>query len=66
MIAIQKWGIMYLYWRIQQDLTCLGEIIQFRDPALILSLRKWVRKNFTGLALAEGFFQSEYIRENLN
>jgi len=44
---------MYIYWRIQQDLTCLGEIIQFKDPVFINAIRKWVKKNFTGIMLAE-------------
>ncbi|MDX9786720.1 MAG: hypothetical protein RBT11_08085 [Desulfobacterales bacterium] len=45
---------MYLYWRIQQDLTCLGEVIYFHDPSFIRSLREWVRKNSGGIAMAEG------------
>ncbi|MFW5854668.1 MAG: hypothetical protein ACOCW9_05015 [Thermodesulfobacteriota bacterium] len=48
---------MHLYWRIRQDLDCLGEFIRFHDPAMIRSLRKWARKNITGLVLAEGWFQ---------
>ena len=24
---------MYVYWRIQQDLNCLGEMIVFHDPS---------------------------------
>lgn len=57
---------MYLYWRVQQDLSCLGEVIRFHDPALIRSLQIWVRKNYYGLALAEGFLDGEHLRENLN
>ena len=45
---------MYLYWRVQQDLHCLGEVIHFHDPALIRSLKMWMRKNFAGIAMAEG------------
>jgi hypothetical protein len=44
---------MHLYWRIQQDLNCLGECIQFHDPGMIRSLRKWMRKNVAGLLMAE-------------
>ena len=44
---------MYIYWRIQQDLTCLGEIIQFKDPSFINAIRKWVKKNFSGIMLVE-------------
>jgi hypothetical protein len=47
---------MYQYWRIQQDLNCLGEVIRFHDPAFINALQKWVRKNFSRIAMAEGFY----------
>jgi len=47
---------MYQYWRIQQDLNCLGEVIRFHDPAFINAFRKWVRKNFSRIAMAEGFY----------
>ena len=46
---------MQIYWRIQQDLNTIGETIRFHDPSLIRSLRAWVRKNFAGLAMAEGW-----------
>ena len=44
---------MYLYWRIQQDLNCMGEFLQFHDPALLNAMRKWVRKNYSRMVLAE-------------
>ncbi len=53
---------MFLYWRIQQDLSYLGEYIQFHDPALIRSMQTWIRKNYTGLAFASGYFDSEDMR----
>jgi len=53
---------MYLYWRIQQDLNCLGEVIRFHDPAFINALHKWVRKNFSNIALAEGFYPDEIFQ----
>jgi hypothetical protein len=46
---------MYLYWRIQQDLNCLGEVIRFHDPAFANAFHKWMCKNFIRIALAEGF-----------
>jgi hypothetical protein len=49
---------VYLYWRVQQDLNCLGEALHFHDPALIRSLRRWVRRNLTGLTMAENFLES--------
>jgi hypothetical protein len=57
---------MYIYWRVQQDLTCLGEELQFHDPALIRSLRRWMRKNFIGLAMVQGHWQTETIRISRN
>ena len=57
---------MYVYWRIQQDLNCLGEVILFHDPSLVRCLREWVRKNFAGLAAAEGLFQDDTARASLN
>jgi DNA-binding phage protein len=50
---------MYLYWRIQQDLNCLGEVIRFHDPAFVNALHKWVRKNFSSIARAEGFYPDD-------
>jgi hypothetical protein len=44
--------IMHIYWRIQQDLACLGETLLFHDPSLIRALREWVKKNHTGLVMA--------------
>lgn len=54
---------MHLYWRVQQDLNCLGEVIHFHDPALIRSLKKWVLKNYTGISMAEGYFREEKLEE---
>ena len=57
---------MYLYWRVQQDLNCLGEIIRFHDPALIRSMQQWVRKNIGGLTMAEGLFDGQYLGYSRN
>lgn len=50
---------MHLYWRVQNDLDCLGEVIHFHDPGLIRCLRSWVRKNMTGLVMAAGLYPYE-------
>lgn len=47
---------MYLYWRVQNDLDCMGEVIHFHDPGLIRCLRIWVRKNISGLAIANDHY----------
>lgn len=57
---------MHIYWRIQQDLNCLGETIVFHDPAFLRRFRQWTRKNARGLAIAEGFTLEDLIRPNLN
>ncbi|MDZ7761776.1 MAG: hypothetical protein U5L00_16165 [Desulfovermiculus sp.] len=44
---------MYLYWRIQQDLNCIGEFIMFQDPALRNAMYNWAKRNFNRMALAE-------------
>ena len=41
---------MHLYWRIQQDLDCLGETLVFHDPRFKRSFRAWIEKNRSGLA----------------
>lgn len=50
---------MQIYWRVQQDLNCLGEIIVFHDPSLLRSLRQWIRRNYAGLTLAENLSYSD-------
>ena len=57
---------MYLYWRVQNDLDCLGEVIHFNDPGLIRCLRLWVRKNMAGLAMAAGLCAHEALDVSRN
>jgi len=57
---------MYLYWRIQQDLNCLGEIIQFHDPGLIRCCRQWIRRNAGGIALTEEIELEKSVNPSLN
>jgi hypothetical protein len=57
---------MHLYWRIQQDLNCLGEMIIFHDPGFIRKFRQWMRKNAAGLAAAEDISLEDLIRPSLN
>jgi hypothetical protein len=57
---------MYLYWRVQQDLDCLGEALCFHDPALIRSLRQWVCKNYTGLAMTQDHLDNQAAWFSLN
>ena len=57
---------MYLYWRVQQDLNCLGETILFHEPGLIRSLRQWMRKNAAGIALSGDASLEELFRPSMN
>jgi len=57
---------MHLYWRIQQDLSCLGETIGFTHPGFRRSYFLWVRKNAVGIALAEGWCIKALARPSLN
>jgi hypothetical protein len=57
---------MFFYWRVQQDLTCLGEKLIFHEPGLIRSLEQWIRKNATGIAIAEGYPLAELIQPSMN
>ena len=57
---------MHLYWRVQNDLECLGEVIQFHDPSLIRCIQLWVRKNMTGLIMAADLYTHETLGVSLN
>jgi hypothetical protein len=55
---------MHIYWRIQQDLSCLGEFIQFHDPSFIRCQRQWIKRNASGIALAESICSNKNIADN--
>lgn len=57
---------MHLYWRIQNDLDCLGEVIQFHDPSLVRCLRKWIRKNMAGIIMATDLHSHESLAVSRN
>lgn len=57
---------MYIYWRIQQDLNCLGEILRFIDPALKRCYIQWLCKNAAGIALAEDLPLEMLFQRSLN
>lgn len=56
---------MYLYWRVQQDLNCLGEVIRFVDPSFIRCHKQWLKRNVAGIALAEGIELEEFLQLKL-
>jgi hypothetical protein len=57
---------MHFYWRIQQDLLCLGEFLIFKDPALIREYTAWAQKNAASLAMIEDFDLSAPLAASLN
>jgi hypothetical protein len=57
---------MHFYWRIQQDLNCLGEYLIFREPCLNRCFRQWVQKNAAGIALAEDWIERPPAKAHLN
>ena len=57
---------MHLYWRIQQDLSCLGEIIHFHDPSLLRWYQQWLHRNAVCIAQAEGFRIGAWLQPNMN
>lgn len=57
---------MHLYWRIQQDLNCLGEILVFHDPRFNRSYREWIQKNVRGLANTMDFDLGDFITPGRN
>jgi hypothetical protein len=46
---------MHIYWRIQSDLNEFGNQLILKHPNLSREFEKWVRRNASGLAMAEGF-----------
>jgi len=57
---------MHLYWRVQQDLNTLGEVIQFHNPSLARCLRAWVEKNKAALARIDAGFLAGPLGVGLN
>jgi hypothetical protein len=45
---------MHIYWRVQSDLNEFGYSLILTHPNIGREFEKWVRKNASGLALAEG------------
>jgi hypothetical protein len=57
---------MYLYWRINNDLNCLGESIQFHDPVFIRCYTQWIKDNAGALVLAEDLIGDDSFNVCLN
>ena len=57
---------MFFYWRIQQDLNCMGEFLIFLDPSLSRCWRVWMRRNAAAIALAESPCPQPEYRSHLN
>ncbi|MDA8140086.1 MAG: hypothetical protein M0036_15665 [Desulfobacteraceae bacterium] len=57
---------MHLYWRIQQDLNCMGEFLVFNDPSFKRCFRDWMKKNAVGLAYVEDWTPAPRMKAALN
>jgi hypothetical protein len=59
---------MYIYWRVQQDLSEMGNTIIFYNPSLIRAFKKWCTKNAASLIVAEGLGPKDLLnkRQSLN
>ena len=44
---------MYSYWRINEELKYLGEVLVFHDPSLKRCYEEWVCKRAEALAMLE-------------
>ena len=63
---MNKGDNMFLYWRVQQDLACLEEVITFHNPSFIRSYQTWLKRNAAGILLAEGIDRDNIIISGLN
>ncbi len=43
---------MHFYWRIMEELKCLGEVLVFHDPSFKREFRQWVQKNQVALGFS--------------
>lgn len=57
---------MYIYWRVQQDLNEIGNVIIFHHSGLIRELSRWVSKNASGLAMSEDMTPHDLIKMSVN
>ena len=45
---------MHLYWRVIEELKCLGEVVYFHDPSLLREYRRWLHKNSDAISMFSG------------
>lgn len=57
---------MYIYWRVQQELSEIGCILVFHHPGMKRELEKWIVKNAAGLAIAEDLTGKDLIKMSLS
>ncbi len=57
---------MHIYWRIQQDLNCLGEVLIFKNPSFIREYTNWAAKKAACLAMLENIDLEKTIEAELN
>jgi hypothetical protein len=57
---------MYIYWRIQQELNEIGNVLIFQHPGIIRELKKWIKKNAGGLAIGEELAGKDLVKMLVN
>lgn len=57
---------MYIYWRVQQELNEMGNVLVFHHPNMIRELNKWVKKNAGGLAIGEQLAGKDLIKMSIS
>jgi hypothetical protein len=57
---------MHIYWRIQNELSTMGEFLIFLDPSLNRSFRDWIKRNLSGLSWTEDWDQAIKGKHTLN
>jgi len=57
---------MYIYWRIQQDLNCMGEVIKFHDPSFIRCYLQWLERHAAAISMAENCNLEQWPQPSLN
>jgi predicted TIM-barrel fold metal-dependent hydrolase len=58
--------IMYIYWRVQQDLNEMANTIIFHHPNLVRAFKKWCKKNAAGLRMAQDLGPEELTKISMS
>lgn len=57
---------MFIYWRVQQDLDELANVLVFHHPNFAREYEKWCRKNAAGLRIAADLGPDNIIEKGIS